>query len=441
MLVLRWPFLRVLRVPAVVLLAVGGALALALGVVALTMVHPPPSRTAPPSRSTAEAEPATGAVPAAPPSPRGGPLPPGELAVRDGSGNVRLVRTDGSSRPICRVYWDDPVLAWSPDGEYLAANATDSVGPPTGRERFELRILAVGPTTVRVVSKPRVRAHEIEWGPKSHRLAVVVPDSEIREDELWVVDIRGGRRFILRGAIAECVSWSPRGDRIALADSSDLRVVTVPPAGSRRRPAERPIRLPYPTDRVRQGLETSPLWLSDGTHLVCQAGWCSTVRATWIVDTDSGRWEALFVPEGELLEYAARAMGRTWLVTAGGWVRVAEADGDEWARMDGPARATAWPHDWRRVTHGKARLAFEYAKSSLRHDQNASSWCPGMDGERWSPRADMVARWEYEDRPLGWTAHLRVATADGNRSRVLASFAFPRDPWAPTVGFLWRPGH
>jgi Tol biopolymer transport system component len=114
-------------------------------------------------------------------------------------------------RPRCRCSWTGGQPVWSPDSKRLlfATRFIDA----SGGWWFELDIVNADGTNVRRVAKAKANAEieEVAWSPQGDRVAATAWDESGRV--LWVISVESGSKTpIGRGATPK---WSPSGDLLA----------------------------------------------------------------------------------------------------------------------------------------------------------------------------------------------------------------------------------
>jgi dipeptidyl aminopeptidase/acylaminoacyl peptidase len=177
--------------------------------------------------------------------------PDGKRIAYASARGLSVVSSDGASRRRLTRRDTDGAPAWSPDGRRLAFSAEDGVWVigSDGRARTHL---------TRVLTSAN---HGPVWDPDGERIAFVGGDLDSVVENLYVVQIGGAPRRLLRGAGGP-PAWSP--------DGAQLACLTWPaPQDGRFEPtlaildARNGGRL-----RTIPDVEEGPLWSSDGTRLL-----------------------------------------------------------------------------------------------------------------------------------------------------------------------------
>ena len=125
--------------------------------------------------------------------------------------DIWVVRTDGSEvRRLLKTPHVDYDVAWSPSGRRVAVTEVW-----TG----ELYVMNVDGTHPRALT-PGFAALSPEWSPDGRTIVVehALPNTSAMEWEIWVVDVRNGRRHRLSPVSYEPArhpTWSPDGRMVA----------------------------------------------------------------------------------------------------------------------------------------------------------------------------------------------------------------------------------
>jgi Tol biopolymer transport system component/predicted Ser/Thr protein kinase len=173
----------------------------------------------------------------------------------------------------------------SPDGRYLAMNATDTTGTP------RIWIQPLDALTAHPLEGTR-GAKRPFWSPDSRSLAFFAGS------QLERVDVAGGAvRVLLDGVNGSDGTWSPEG--VILFDgSSGDSIRSVPATGGQARPATR-------IDRaVGQNGHAWPHFLPDGKHFLFQAHYGASLSDSLLVG-ELGSFETRTLgPANSLMDYS-----------------------------------------------------------------------------------------------------------------------------------------
>ena len=289
----------------------------------------------------------------------------GTLAWTVGENGVRLWHVDGTPDALVEGGPRDiRSLAWSPDGERIAAVGAGMVVWETNGQRVAAldvhepltavawsadgqRVAAgFGDGTLRLAGAdgmlgPTLEAHgdpvcSVAWSPRGDRLASAGRDNKVR---LWRADGTAGPVLEGHTAFATCVAWSPDGTRLASAgDDKTIRLW----------------RSDGTEEAVLQGNQVglrSIAWSPDGTQLA-SCGKENVVRL-WGVDGTPG--PVLAGLRGWLDAVAWSPDGRWIIAGSSQSVGLWQPDGTPGPVCEGhtrPVYASAWSPDGRRLATG-----------------------------------------------------------------------------------------
>ncbi|MGH6896991.1 MAG: TIR domain-containing protein [Geminicoccaceae bacterium] len=125
-------------------------------------------------------------------------------------GTIRLWPVDGQGEPIALEHGSDLVaMKWSPEGERLATWGVDGVVKLWASEGQGDPVTLLAPAPIWPAPAPRL----LSWSPSGDRLAVA--SGRYGALEILAADGRSERILIESVSQAEEVAWSPQGDRVA----------------------------------------------------------------------------------------------------------------------------------------------------------------------------------------------------------------------------------
>ena len=275
------------------------------------------------------------------------------LAVGGGFELVRITRDGGSVERLTANAGVDFYPAWSPDGRRIAFVSDDErADADVSATRVGLYTMAADGTDIRPVldEDAAVLHHPPAWSPDGRHLAVVryVEEkvgfvsriTDIRR-QLYVVGADGAEPRRLATNVVSGPSWSPDGQRLAIAQAEDedgevgLYVIGIDGTGSRRVigiegwQAPNKYGLNVEEDPAEAWIDTVA-WSPDGTQILVRS---NATHVAFVVNAETGRRTDVGVVPGLLPKRAFEG------VRAAAWSpdgsRIAMlARGDRWLGPD-----------------------------------------------------------------------------------------------------------
>lgn len=254
----------------------------------------------------------------------------GEINLLDASGKLLRILQHADGIPVV-------TLAWNPESTRLVS---------TGRIPLTIWHVATGRVDA-AFSDPSGMIFSVDWNPDSGRIASASVDSYPNGVIVWDAS-NGAKLFSLADGLVISVTWSPDGRLLAVGKSGAIEIWE--PAGSGT----------LMTTIDADGMQVSIDWHPSGTHIVAaQAHAPDSAGTVCVWDVDSGDIVRLFEGHTDFVGKVAWNSDGTLLASAShdGTIFIWEASTDRTIQLvhgESALLAMDWSPDGGQIAYGGA---------------------------------------------------------------------------------------